>query len=375
MWTPQHYISQGLVQGLDKNLLERAANQIDELVSYRKVPAILTLNHLAKRIGVNFLYLRGVVDRSDNTIYRHFRIRKRSGGSRPISVPNPKLMSVQRWLANYVLRNVKAHNASYAFSPENSIAKCAARHCGARWLVKMDVSDFFGSISEIQVFKVFSSLGYQPLIAFELARLCTYVPKQSLKYKLASWKVWRKTRVIKPYESQVLGRLPQGAPTSPMLSNLAMIEIDTKISALARDLGLIYTRYSDDLTFSTRSTEFDRAAAGILITKVSKLLKSEGLFPKKSKTVIIPPGARKVVLGLIVDADRPRLPREFKSKLRQHLYYLEKFGPAEHANFRDWETISGLYRHLRGLIDFANMVEPIYATEMLGKLDKVSWPK
>ena len=80
-------------------------------------------------------------------------------------------MQVQRWIAAHILNPLPVHHCSFAFKPGSSIIKCAARHTGARWLVKMDIAGFFSSISEIQVYRVFLSLGYQPLVAFELARL------------------------------------------------------------------------------------------------------------------------------------------------------------------------------------------------------------
>ena len=90
--------------------------------------------------------------------------------------------------------------------------------------------------------------------------------------------------------------------------------------------------------------------------------------------MIVPPGARKIVLGLVVDGAQPRLPREFRSSLRQHIYYLEKVGPIEHAKSRKFETIFGMYHHIRGLIDFANMVDQPYADTLLTRFKAIGWP-
>lgn len=251
--------------------------------------------------------------------------------------------------------------------------KCATRHTDAKWLVKMDITDFFGSVNEIQIYRVFRKLGYQALVSFELARICTFRPEVSRRYDQTSWAVWKKRAVISAYQQRHLGRLPQGAPTSPMLSNLFMRPLDDQISALAGEAGLIYTRYSDDLTFSTRG-DYDRRRAMDFVSKVSTVLRFAGLTPHPKKTVIVPPGARKVVLGLLVDGSLPRLSREFKNRLRQHIFYLEKRGSFEHAISREFESLGGLYRHVRGLIDFANMVEPDYAATQLGRFSRVTWP-
>jgi RNA-directed DNA polymerase len=133
-----------------------------------------------------------------------------------------------------------------------------------------------------------------------------------------------------------------------------------------------YTRYSDDLTFSTPSG-FDRVRARNLIWKVHGVLRRIGLHVNHRKTAVVPPGGRKVVLGLLVDGALPRLTRDFRSTLRQHLYYLERRGPVEHARRRGFSSIWGMYRHIRGLIDFANMVEPTYAQAMLSRFDAVAW--
>ena len=188
------------------------------------------------------------------------------------------------------------------------------------------------------------------------------------------WAVRQRNRKITSYSSQILGYLPQGAPTSPLLSNLVMKNIDEKILLEAKKLGLTYTRYSDDLTFSTRRLEFNRNAARSFVSIVGKILSISGFRPQHRKTHIIPPGSRKIVLGLQVDGDVPRLQREFKDNLRQHIYYLERYGPVEHGNRRNFDTIWGLKSHIRGLIDFAKMVEEEYAEELLARYSKIEWP-
>jgi RNA-directed DNA polymerase len=373
VWSPQRYIARGLAAGRDRTLLNRAVEQIERLIlPTPSLPAILTLNHLAHRTETNYTTLRNTVEDS-STYYRSFHIRKRSGGRRLINVPQPELMRVQRWLTAHVLRPLSAHHRSFAFSKKASIYRCAAEHYNARWLIKMDVSGFFGSISEIQVYRVYREIGYEPLVSFELTRLTTYAPPASIRYTSPNWSTRQKAYSIPPYVSDRIGFLPQGAPTSPMLSNLVMRCIDIELDAIARAMGLVFTRYSDDITFSTRGT-FTRQKAGLLIWRTKRTLAKIGLRTNDRKTTIVPPGARKVVLGLLVDGAHPRLTHEFKSKLRQHLYYLEKYGPQGHAEKRNFDSIWGMYRHIRGLIDFAKMVEPDYAKIMLARFTSLSWP-
>jgi RNA-directed DNA polymerase len=374
MWSPQHYLDQGRVLGVQESVLTNAVEQIERVVdSTYRLPAILSLNHLAKRAGVSYGLLRAIASRSGDP-YKHFPIRKRSGGYRQISIPSPQLRRVQQWITRYVLNSVPPHHRSFAFSPGSSILACASRHCGARWLIKMDITGFFSSISEIQVYRVFHSLGYQPLVAFELARITTYAPDSSPRYRKQNWRGWHKIGAIAQYSNRRIGYLPQGAPTSPMLSNLVMKRTDSEIDSLSLSAGLTYSRYSDDMVFSTRGHTFDRSRAKDFIGVVTRVLLRVGFYPNMTKCVIVPPGARKIVLGLLVDKSTPRLSREFRSNLRQHLYYLQKFGPVEHAKARGFESLWSMRRHIRGLIDFANMIDAPYAATLLPLFEAVDWP-
>ena len=375
MWSSQRYLKEGRALRIDEKVLLAAVAEINRISRSRpSIPPILSLGHLAKLSGVSYETLRACAERSLDESYRTFFIRKRTGGYRKISVPRAELKQVQAWIATKLLRVQPVHSASHAFSPFDSTIKCASVHCGAKWLIKMDIADFFGSITEIQVYRVFQNIGYNRLISFEMARLCTDKVNQSGKYDFDSWKVKKFDYKISYYQQRVFGRLPQGAPTSPMLANLVMFSVDEEIANIASQNHLLYTRYSDDLTFST-SREFSRQSANSFIDEVAKILKKYGLFPNKKKTTVVPPGARKIVLGLLVDRATPALTREFKDKIRQHLFYLLKpNGLQQHLGVRGFDSIGGLYRHLLGLINYANMVDPVFSEKMKIEFDKVAWP-
>jgi len=376
VWSPHQYRADAKNKGLPDRTIEAAIDQIENLeLGDFELPAILSLFHLATRAQVPYPYLRKVVARSEDGAYRKFSIKKRSGGRRFLHVPAPPLARVQKWINKFILRHVPVHQLSFAFAPNSSIFKCAARHCGAHWLIKMDITGFFESISEIQVYRCFNKLGYQPLVAFELARIVTVEPMGlSPRHSDPVWNVRKGNESIPSYTANTLGYLPQGAPTSPMLSNIVMKEVDVKIAAAAREAGLVYTRYSDDLTFSTSAKKFGRPAASNFVDTVGRILGTEGFRPQYRKTTIVPPGGRKIVLGLNIDSATPKIRREFKKNLRLHLYYLKKFGPFEHAKRRNFETIWGMKSYIRGLIDFTNSVEPPYAQLMLDEYKKVDWP-
>ena len=139
-------------------------------------------------------------------------------------------------------------------------------HCGCKWLVKVDVMQFFESISERQVYRVFLRLGYEPLVAFEAARVCTRLTNTGRRFTRHRWRnIFAPTRYsIEHYRSARVGNLPQGAPTSPMLSNLVVWHLDEELTQLAAVKGMVYTRYADDLLFSTASAQYSRPGSSKL---------------------------------------------------------------------------------------------------------------
>lgn len=376
MWSSHLYKQRGIEAGRTISLIDDSIEQTESVFEINdSLPSLLTLKHLSERTGVSFEQLRALVSRKSEDTYTKFSIAKRSGGRRFIRVPSIKLNLVQKWIHQHILSLAPLNRASYAFVKGKSIKDCAAQHCGATWLIKLDIVNFFESISEIQVFHVFKSLGYQPLISFELARLCTIAtPEHSPRAHKKNWSAFKKYKSIAEYDQQMLGYLPQGAPSSPLLSNLVMRECDKKLSCIAKKYGLKYTRYSDDITFSTRSTEFSRCAAKDVINEANRVLSNQGYLPHFKKVKIIPAGAKKIVLGLNVDGATPRLQKEFKDRIRQHLFYLKKVGPTEHVLSRGFDSIWGLKSHLRGLIDYAKMIEPQYAEKMLAEFNAIEWP-
>ena len=323
------------------------------------------------------------MERSGDEPYKLFRIRKRRLPSdthqryRIISVPDDRLMALQRWINSEILQKLKPHSSSTAFSPGSDIVKAARQHCQCRWLIKMDVVNFFESISEQQVFHVFSSVGYQPLVAFQLARLCTRRGQHSWSRRAPRWRSNpNKSGAIPSYYSHRLGHLPQGAPTSPLLSNLVMRQFDKRMSKLALNRGLVYSRYADDLALSSDDEGFSRASALSVISTVKSILREHGFRAHHTKTKIIPPGSRRIVLGLLVDGDEPRLTKAYRRNLNQHLYFMsiDSVGPVAHAEHKNFTSVYGLRNHVEGLIAHAAQVDAPYAKLAWDKFNAVKWP-
>jgi RNA-directed DNA polymerase len=161
---------------------------------------------------------------------------------------------------------------------------------------------------------------------------------------------------MKPF----LGFLPQGSPTSGALANLASRDLDVKLTKLAQRYNFVYTRYADDMTFSS-SERFDRDAALLIIREARKLLRSERFVMHEQKTSVITPGSRKIVLGLLVDGDRVRISRRLRSRVDAHVRGVEFFGLASHVIHAQFSSIDGFVRHVSGLLSFVHDVEPEWA--------------
>jgi len=336
-----------------------------------RLPIILTLGHLSAHTASPYGYLRKVVGRKAGR-YKRVLFRKKVPGRsqyREIHIPEPSLLGIQQWIAREILSNTAPHPASFAYHPNSQPVYAASRHCGCKWLLKVDIEDFFHSISERMVYDVFVSLGYTNLFSFELARITTMVRQENTSDKVSD-----KWTSIPSYYYPNIGFLPQGAPTSPMLSNLVMKSLDERLDSLSRSRGFKYTRYADDLAFSINK-DVPRAEVGSLKKEVNRVLLDEGFNPNRRKSVIRGPGSRRIILGMLVDSDTPRLSREYKDQLRQHLYYLSSgaHGPAKHASVRKM-SISTLFHHVRGKIAWAQKVEPMFGAECLVKFESVDWP-
>jgi len=336
------------------------------------LPVIFTLNHLAKITGVDYRILRATVERKREVAnYKMFPIMKRSGKRRYIHTVSGKLLSVQQFINSEILQKTTPHPSSFAFHSDGGIRKCAASHCGARWLFQFDLVDFFYDVTEVDVFRVFETLGYRNLLAFELARLCTttHLPKH-LRHLLY---LQRDGDELPYLVDNIAGVLPQGAPTSPMLSNLAAKKLDDLLNAFASDNGFVYTRYADDITFSTVNLSRGKTIGEIYRQIVSRIRQS-GFKENRNKTRIAGPGSKKIVLGLLVDGEHPRLSREMYHRIDRHLHAASKFGLTETAEHERFESSFGFYNHLSGLVAFVKDVDEVRWREFHERLAGIRLP-
>lgn len=247
--------------------------------------------------------------------YRRFTIPKKTGGARLISAPMPRLKFAQYWLLDAVLAKVPVHEAAHGFVPGRSILTNARPHVGRDVVINLDLKDFFPSIDDRRVKGLFQGLGYYEATAQTLALIATEPDADEIEIDGKRAWIARGGR----------RRLPQGAPSSPAITNLLCRRLDRRLSGLARKLGFTYTRYADDLTFSTSGEPARKV--GTLLRAVRDVVRAEGFELHPDKTRVMRKGARQEVTGLVVN-ERLGVPRAAIRKARAALHRASSRGLA-----------------------------------------------
>lgn len=363
--SPHLYRQRGEETGVAQSIIVASLSQA-QAVEAKGLASVLTLNHLAYQTGSSYGFLRGIIERNTDP-YTDLSIKRRNGRRmREISIPDPTLMEVQRWILHQILAMLPTHHSSYAYTTGKSILHCAKRHLGANWIVKLDIRNFFPTITEAQAYTIFKGAGYQPLVSLELARICTRYAAHvdyidSRRYRVTPH--YPQYATIRAYKRPFLGFLPQGAPTSGALANLASSTLDVKLTELANQHDCVYTRYADDLIFSS-GRAFDRDMALLIVKAARRILRSERFVMHEQKTSIIPPAARKLVLGLLVDGDRIRVSKRLRSRINTHIRGVEVFGLSPHVTHAQFSSIDGFVRHVSGLLAFVHDIEPEWTAQV-----------
>ncbi len=344
---------------IDKWDIKDASNRLIE----NKLPLINKHTQLADAVNLSVPQLKGLCYQREvatNIPYTHFTINKRNGTPRQIWSPIPRLKFVQRWILENILNNLMTHGAAHGFVRGKSIITNAAVHSNSALLIKLDVKDFFPSVHWRRVKGVFRHAGYPEQIATLLALLCTESPRQMVQQNGKTYYVALSDRA-----------LPQGAPTSPALTNIVCLNLDRRLTGLADKLGLRYSRYADDLTFSlpanTTSTKNATQPSdhnqliGQLLGSVHKILREEGFILNNDKTRVIRMGNQHTVTGMVVNGEGvPRVPRKIKRMLRAALHNLDSG-----QSLRDGETLDTL----SGYAAWIASAEPELGQQYLEKIE------
>lgn len=324
--------SLGENQGYVEACVEYARNLLDH-----NMPVIFDINHLSLLIGINRHVLYSYIFGEGDRVYSIITIPKKRGGKRQLSIPCYSLNYIQRWILDNVLSNTQVSDSCMGFTISRSIVTNAKVHLGADVIINVDIKDFFPSINIGQIYQLFRYYGYTKEIAFSFARLCTYD-----------------------------GVLPQGAPTSPCISNLVCLKLDKRLSSFANTYNASYTRYADDLSFSGKG-KLEK-----MLPIIEKIINEEGFKLNHEKTRVLRKGARQEITGIVINDGKLHVSREYKRKLMQEIYYCQKYGYENHQQhvgddhrfFRD---------HLYGKAYFIKMIEHDLGKKLIEELDKINW--
>ncbi|HLY11466.1 MAG TPA: reverse transcriptase family protein [Planctomycetota bacterium] len=347
-----------LGRGVSGGLANKTANE--ETLKRFGLPSLSTPAQLAAALSLPLLRLRWLAFHSEASTVSHyvrFQIPKKSGGVRDIWAPQPKLAAAQSWILENILTKIPVGPVAHGFVPGRSTVTNAAPHVKKAIVVNLDLKEFFPTITFPRVKGIFETLGYSPAVATVLALLCTEAPRREVDYSGRRYHVATGPRA-----------LPQGACTSPALSNLLAWGLDRRLGGVAAKLGWTYTRYADDLTFSGDTLvpkgEKDPRSVAWLLARTRHVCEDEGFEVNQKKVRVQRRNSAQTVTGIVVN-DKPSTPRSERRRLRAILHHarfegLERQNREGRADYVAW---------LRGHVAYVMMVNPEQGRKLKLRLD------
>jgi hypothetical protein len=274
------FVSNALALGLP---LERAPFPAPR----RDIPVLTKTEDISLYLGVSPELLWTLI-RSQRYKYNHFPVKKRGGGARYIAAPRTYMKVVQWWILDLILSKVEISDRAFGFVKGRNYVDNAREHQGATNILNVDIREFFPSINASMVRSVFSDLRYSDEVSIGLAMLTTYA-----------------------------GALPQGAPTSPAISNIIFKSYDEAIVAVCDSYGIKYSRYADDMTFSK---------VGEIPKDFHKIISSiihPAFHLNEDKTVYMGANRTKEVTGVVLGRDAPCLSRADLNRARGWIHRIK----------------------------------------------------
>ncbi|HEY4348702.1 MAG TPA: reverse transcriptase family protein [Gaiellaceae bacterium] len=300
--------------------------------------------------------------------YRYRWIRRPGGAPRPIEAPKRHLRELQRRVLHQILDLIPPHPDAQGFRRGHSALTNARRHTGQGVVIGFDLEDFFASIEAGRIYGIFRGAGYPEEVAHRLTGLCTNViPRHewlSLERPVDAASLARHRRLGQRLAE---AHLPQGAPTSPALANLAAYRLDCRLAGLASATDATYSRYADDLSFSGGKRLL--ASATRFRALVAEIVNDEGFRLNDRKSRLATSAGRQTVTGIVVN-ERPNLERRHYDKLKAIVHDAARHG-VDHANRADRADFRA---HLLGRIVWAEQLNPIRGAKLRAGFDRISWP-
>lgn len=343
-----------------------------------RLPVLDGLDDVADLVGVTaseldwFADPRHLARTASDVPLQHYRVSHRvapSGAIRVLEAPKQRLKGIQRLLLDEVASLIPPHHTARGFRPGGSVRSYAAPHAGRPVVVRLDLEAFFASVSVSRAYGIWRSAGYPEPVAHCLAGLVTSVLPLSVWRTVphpsdddlldAHWRLGR--RLAAPH-------LPQGAPTSPAMANLAAFRLDVRLTALAESWGGRYTRYADDLAFSGGRSW--GTGTSRLLDAVEDIVRDEGFRLNARKTGVMPRAGRQTLGGLVVN-HLPRVPRDEVDLLRAILHNCRKYGPST----QNRDGVPAYEQHLRGRIAWVAQHDPERGARLLAQHDALDWTR
>ncbi|EGV42537.1 RNA-directed DNA polymerase [Bizionia argentinensis JUB59] len=313
------FTEKALENGFSSDYIKKCLNYAKPILA-NNLPVIYNIDHFSNLVGYNVSYLKRAV-KFQKFFYRKFEIDKRNGKKRILNEPLPSLKEIQLWILNEILYKNKVSRYAKAYVPNRSIKEHTIYHTDEKFVLTLDIKEFFKNIKFEFVESLFKSMGYSRKVSNLLTKLC-YLEKE----------------------------LPQGASTSPYISNLILKDFDNVISNYCISNKIKYTRYADDLAFSGN---LNTDEIGILVNKeLSKI----GLELNDEKTKLMKPNQPQLISGIIVNK-KAQLPKKIRNSLRNDMFFIKKFGLVNHME-RTNQTKSNYLKHLIGRINYVLQINP-----------------
>ena len=331
------YLGDGVSAGL-------SAQECDEQkLTDANLPLLRSAEELARTMQISVGELRFLAfarRTATTTHYKRFLVPKKTGGWRQISAPMPRLKRAQEWVLANILEQVPLHRAAHGFRRGCSIVSNARPHVDSDVVINVDVENFFPTITYKRIKGIFRKLGYSESIAIILALICSEPEADEVKLDGRTYYVARGERF-----------LPQGAPSSPALTNILCRGLDARLTRTAQQLGFTYTRYADDITFS--GSDDAVANIGRALRRLRYAISKEGFRMHPGKTRILRRSRRQEVTGLVVN-QRVNVSRKQLRRFRAALFQIERDGPAG----KHWGNTNNVMAAIEGFANYVAMVDP-----------------
>ena len=330
----------GTMRTRNRNLRDLLADE-EQLRRYG-LPVWKTEEDVAKALGISLRELWFFAihrERERQPHYVTFAIPKRTGGKRLIMAPKRRLKMIQRKLLALLVEKLPVSDHAHAFRRGRNIRTGAEPHVSKRLILKMDLKDFFPSVTAVRVRGLLIAYGYSFPVATTLAVLMTEAERQPVEVDGELFHVPVGVR-----------HCVQGAPTSPGICNALVLRLDRRLAGLAKKHGLAYTRYADDLSFSG---DLGREAACRIGASVKRIVEQEGFKLNQDKTRLMGKGARQSVTGIVVNQTLG-LSRQERRRLRACAHRLSLASTTDEKR-RQW---------LQGKLAYLKMLNPDQAARL-----------